>query len=55
MKWVEVVPLCSTTMDGICDFIINNIITQFGIPSMIVSDNGTSFKNKEDMKFLEKY
>ena len=26
-KWVEAVPLCSTIVDIICDFILNNIMT----------------------------
>lgn len=54
-KWVEAVPLRSTTVEVICQFILDNIIYQFRIPSTFVSDNGTSFKNKDVKNFLEKY
>ncbi|GLJ23983.1 hypothetical protein SUGI_0456280 [Cryptomeria japonica] len=54
-KWVEAIPLRSTTAEVICQFLLENIISRFGIPSTIISDNGTSFKNKDVKKFLEKY
>lgn len=54
-KWVEAVPLRSTTAEVICRFLLENIISRFGIPSTIISDNGTSFKNKDVKQFLEKY
>lgn len=54
-KWVEAIPLRSTTAEVICQFLLENIISRFRIPSTIISDNGTSFKNKDVKKFLEKY
>lgn len=41
--------------DTIYHFILDNIISQFCIPSTLISDNGTSFKNKYVKQFLEKY
>ncbi|XP_059064439.1 uncharacterized protein LOC131856610 [Cryptomeria japonica] len=40
-KWVEAVPLRSTTAGMICGFITDNIISRFGIPTTLISDNGT--------------
>ncbi|XP_057854567.2 uncharacterized protein LOC131064446 [Cryptomeria japonica] len=54
-KWVEAVSLRSITADMICGFIMDNIISRFGIPVTLISDNGTSFKNKEVKQFLEKF
>jgi transposase InsO family protein len=37
------------------DFIRNNLIYRFGAPSRIISDNGTSFKNKQLEKLFSKF
>lgn len=55
MNWVEAVPIRSTTAELICQFILDNIISRFGIPSTLISNNGISFKNKDVKKFLKKY
>lgn len=39
----------------ICGFIMDNIISHFGLPSTLVSDNGMPFKNKEVKQFLKKF
>ncbi|GAA0147732.1 hypothetical protein LIER_07360 [Lithospermum erythrorhizon] len=39
-KWVKVAPLRSTTAEAILEFIWKNIITRYGIPRVLVSDNG---------------
>lgn len=41
-KWVEVVPLSTTTGKHVAMFILNHIIFHYGIPSSIVIDNGRS-------------
>ncbi|GAA0149046.1 hypothetical protein LIER_08318 [Lithospermum erythrorhizon] len=42
-KWVEVVPMRNTRGKDVEEFIWKNIITRFGIPKIIVSDNGPQF------------
>uniref|UniRef100_A0A2N9E8D5 Integrase catalytic domain-containing protein n=1 Tax=Fagus sylvatica TaxID=28930 RepID=A0A2N9E8D5_FAGSY len=40
-KWVEAVPLRKATGAAVANFIREHIITRFGIPHKIISDNGT--------------
>lgn len=53
MKWIEAIPLYSTTAKVICRFILEHIIARFGIPSILFFDNGTPFKKNEVKNFLE--
>ena len=39
-KWVEVEPLAKITEQNVKNFIWKNIIFRFGIPRVLVSDNG---------------
>lgn len=50
-KWVEVIPLKKATRTAVSNFIREHIITQFGIHRRLISDNDTSFLNK-DVKYL---
>ncbi|GAA0145318.1 hypothetical protein LIER_05539 [Lithospermum erythrorhizon] len=45
-KWVEAAPLRSTTSDAIEEFIWKNIITRYGIPKILVLDNGPQFDSR---------
>ncbi|GAA0171853.1 hypothetical protein LIER_25792 [Lithospermum erythrorhizon] len=45
-KWVEAVPLRSTTAEAIEEFIWKNIITRNTIPRVLASDNGPQFDSK---------
>jgi hypothetical protein len=54
-KWVEVIPLCKATGAAMANFIREHIITRFGIPHKIISDNGTLFVNKSVREVLEHY
>ncbi|GAA0138491.1 hypothetical protein LIER_00230 [Lithospermum erythrorhizon] len=42
-KWVEAIPLRNTTAEEIEDFIWKNIIIRYGIPKILVLDNGPKF------------
>ena len=44
-KWVEAEPLASITEKQIRSFTWKNIITWFGIPKAIITDNGAQFNN----------
>uniref|UniRef100_A0A2N9EG78 RNA-directed DNA polymerase n=1 Tax=Fagus sylvatica TaxID=28930 RepID=A0A2N9EG78_FAGSY len=54
-KWVEAIPLRKATGAAMANFIREHIITRFGIPHKIISDNGTPFVNKNVREVLEHY
>ncbi|KAH7842128.1 hypothetical protein Vadar_001785 [Vaccinium darrowii] len=54
-KWVEAVPLKKATGAAVAQFIKENIICRFGIPKVILSDNGTPFINKDVGELLQSY
>ncbi|KAG5552094.1 hypothetical protein RHGRI_010249 [Rhododendron griersonianum] len=54
-KWVEAVPLKKATGDAVAAFIKENIICRFGIPKVILSDNGTPFINHHVGSLLDEY
>ncbi|CAH9118568.1 unnamed protein product [Cuscuta europaea] len=43
-KWVEAEPLASITGARCQKFVHKNVITRFGVPQEIISDNGTQFE-----------
>ena len=44
-KWVEAEPLASITQQNVKNFIWKNIVCKFGVPRVLVSDNGRQFDN----------
>ena len=44
-KWVEAEPLATITEKSIRTFVWRNIICKYGIPRVLVSDNGKQFDN----------
>jgi hypothetical protein len=54
-KWVKAIPLRKATGAAVENFIREHIITRFGIPHKIISDNGTPFVNKNVREVLEHY
>ena len=42
-KWVEAEPVETITEARIIDFLWKNIICRFGLPRVLISDNGTQF------------
>ena len=44
-KWVEAEPLATITEKSIRTFVWKNIICKYGIPRVLVSDNGKQFDN----------
>jgi ribonuclease HI len=53
-KWVEAEPLANIRDKDSIKFVWKNIITRFGIPKTIISDNGTQFNSKPFMKYCSK-
>nr|KYP34915.1 hypothetical protein KK1_044072 [Cajanus cajan] len=52
-KWIEAEPLATITAANVQKFVWKNIITRFGIPYAIISDNGLQFTDKKFNNFLE--
>jgi len=45
-KWVEAVSYANVTKQVVVRFIKNNIISHYGVPNKMITDNGTSLNNK---------
>jgi hypothetical protein len=52
-KWVEVKPLATITERNIQNFVWKTVICRFGIPRVLVSDNGKQFDNPKFRQFSE--
>ncbi|XP_065630573.1 uncharacterized protein LOC112003347 [Quercus suber] len=44
-KWVETEPLANITQQNVKNFMWKNIVCRFGVPRVLVSDNGWQFDN----------
>lgn len=54
-KWVEAIPLKTSSNTTIVRFLEENIITQFGVPSKITNGNASVFRLTELMAFFSRY
>ena len=45
IKWVEAEPLASITQQNVKNFVWKNIVCRFGVPKVLVSNNGRQFDN----------
>jgi hypothetical protein len=54
-KWIGVIPLHSITINVICHFILEHIISLFIFPSTLVLENGIPFNNDGMKKLLETF
>ncbi|XP_028100285.1 protein NYNRIN-like [Camellia sinensis] len=54
-KWVEAIPIRKVDRAGVANFIKENIICRFGIPKVILPNNGTPFVNRHVGRFLDTY
>ena len=52
-KWIEMVPMNSTTTTATVEK-LRVMFAQFGIPEVVVSDNGTNFVSKEFEQFMQR-
>ena len=52
-KWVEAEPTTTITEAKITSFVWKNIVYRFGIPNIIISDNGKQFDNPMFRKFCQ--
>ena len=54
-KWIEAKPLAKITTKQVAQFVWENIICRYGIPRVMVTDNGTQFNNAEFRRYCEDY
>jgi hypothetical protein len=54
-KWIEAVPTRQATDVVIIQFLESNILSRFGCPVKIITDNATTFKSKRMEKFCSDY
>jgi hypothetical protein len=53
-KWVEAIPTRNATDSVVINFLEENILSRFGCPRKIVTDNAQAFQIHGDGKFLSK-
>ncbi|KAK0586051.1 hypothetical protein LWI29_000155 [Acer saccharum] len=54
-KWVEAEAIVHITEANTTNFVKKNILYRFGIPSIIITDNGTQFDNNKFREMCEEY
>ena len=54
-EWIEAVPTRRATDEVIVNFLEENILSRFGCPRRILTDNVAAFKSNNMVKFYQKY
>eukprot|EP00253_Pinus_taeda_P017897 PITA_17897 len=54
-KWIEAIPTRQATNAVIISFLENNILSHFGCPNKLITDNAAAFKSKGMVDFFHKY
>ncbi|XP_063950861.1 uncharacterized protein LOC135153043 [Daucus carota subsp. sativus] len=54
-KWIEAKPLAKITTKQVAQFFWENIICRYGIPRVLVTDNGAQFNNPEFVGYCNDY
>lgn len=52
-KWTELIPLRKATTDGLIKGCRERIVSRYGVPKMIITDNGAQFTSAKWEKFLK--
>jgi hypothetical protein len=53
-KWVEAKSYAELTSKEVCDFVEEHIVTRFGVPETIITDNGTIFTAERFREYTTK-
>ena len=53
MKWIEAEPVTKITIEAAKKYMMKNVITRFGVPSWIITDNGTQFSSAKFQEFYK--
>eukprot|EP00253_Pinus_taeda_P036277 PITA_36277 len=54
-KWIEAIPCRQANDSTIIQFLENNILSKFGCPEKIITDNTAAFKSNKIINFCHKY
>ncbi|XP_057869202.2 uncharacterized protein LOC131076157 [Cryptomeria japonica] len=54
-KWIEAIPTKNTTRKVVIEFLMDSILTRFGVPIRLVVDNSICFGSKEFKDFCATY
>ena len=54
-KWVEAEPLANIMQQNVKNFVWKNIVCRFGVPRVLVFDNGRQFDNALFRDFCEHF
>ena len=54
-KWIEAIPCRQANDSIIMQFLETNILSRFGCPEKIITDNADAFKSKRMISFCHKY
>jgi len=54
-KWIEAIPCRQSNDSVIIGFLETNILSRFGCPEKIITDNAVAFKSKKMISFCSKY
>jgi len=54
-KWVEEIPIRNTTDSIVIKFIEEDILSRFGFPTQVVTDNAVAFTSVKMIEFCKKY
>lgn len=54
-KWVEAIPIRRATDDVIIDFLLTHILSRFGCPRNLITDDGQAFSSSKLVKFCNEY
>ena len=52
-KWLETKPLAKITQQNVKNFIWKSFVCRFGVPKVLMSDNGQQFDNTPFRDFCE--
>jgi transposase len=52
-KWTEIVPLRQATTDGVKRAFRERILARYGVPKVLVTDNGVQFNSRPFQRFLQ--
>jgi len=53
-KWIEADPLSKITAKNVLRFFKRNILARFGVPALVISDNGSQFTGQRFQDYLRK-
>lgn len=54
-KRIEAIPTKQTTSKVVTNFLMDNIITRFGVPAKMVMDNSMCFRSEDFVEFCANY